>query len=144
LEDFLRLLQFLISQYIGTFLFSIPFRLYFYENLLHHFFSLRQMCSFKNHPLAGFANVVFLVQVRWLILVLVVVLGAESFTLPPLPPLYPIIPPPLGFLPYFVAAKGTLVWASKYCILVSPSDGDFVIGPCRLQRPRTTARNRQQ
>jgi hypothetical protein len=57
----------------------------------------------------------FLVQVRWLILVMVVaVLGAESFTLPPLPPLYPIIPPPIGFLPYFVAAKGTLIWASKY------------------------------
>jgi hypothetical protein len=27
---------------------------------------------------------------------------------------------------------------------VSPSDGDFLIGPCRLQQPRTTARNRQQ
>ncbi|MFN9979903.1 MAG: hypothetical protein ACK53Y_08325, partial [bacterium] len=27
---------------------------------------------------------------------------------------------------------------------VSPSDGDFVIGPCRLQRPGTTAGNRQQ
>jgi hypothetical protein len=29
-------------------------------------------------------------------------------------------------------------------VTVSPSDGDFLIGPCRLQRPRTTARNRQQ
>ncbi len=28
--------------------------------------------------------------------------------------------------------------------IVSPSDGDFVIGPCRLQRPGTTAGNRQQ
>ncbi len=27
---------------------------------------------------------------------------------------------------------------------VSPSDGDFVIGPCRLQRPGMTAGNRQQ
>jgi hypothetical protein len=32
------------------------------------------------------------------------------------------------------------------CIMgyVSPSDDDFVIGPCRLQRPGTTAGNRQQ
>ncbi len=29
-------------------------------------------------------------------------------------------------------------------IFVSPSDGDFLIGPCWLQRPRTTTRNRQQ
>jgi hypothetical protein len=28
--------------------------------------------------------------------------------------------------------------------IVSPSDGDFVIGPCRLQRPGMTAGNRQQ
>ena len=28
--------------------------------------------------------------------------------------------------------------------LVSPSDGDFVIGPCRLQRPGITAGNRRQ
>jgi hypothetical protein len=28
--------------------------------------------------------------------------------------------------------------------VVSPSDGDFVIGPCRLQRPGMTAGNRQQ
>ncbi len=27
---------------------------------------------------------------------------------------------------------------------VSPSDGDFVIGPCRLQRLGATAGNRQQ
>jgi hypothetical protein len=31
-----------------------------------------------------------------------------------------------------------------YLYFVSPSDGDFVIGPCRLQRPGTTAGNRQQ
>ncbi len=31
-----------------------------------------------------------------------------------------------------------------YNTYVSPSDGDFVIGPCRLQRPGTTAGNRQQ
>ena len=36
---------------------------------------------------------------------------------------------------------------AKTCFLlrtVSPSDGDFVIGPCRLQRPGMTAGNRQQ
>ncbi len=32
----------------------------------------------------------------------------------------------------------------KSMVTVSPSDGDFVIGPCRLQRPGMTAGNRQQ
>ncbi len=32
----------------------------------------------------------------------------------------------------------------KILTYVSPSDGDFVIGPCRLQRPGITAGNRQQ
>jgi hypothetical protein len=31
-----------------------------------------------------------------------------------------------------------------FALAVSPSDGDFVIGPCRLQRPGMTAGNRQQ
>ena len=60
-----------------------------------------------------FDCVELLLQVRWLILAFVVVLGVDSFTLPPLPPLYPIVPPPIGYLPYFMLAKGTLVWASK-------------------------------
>jgi len=57
-----------------------------------------------------FDCVELLLQVRWLILAFVVVLGVDSFTLPPL---YPIVPPPIGYLPYFMLAKGTLVWASK-------------------------------
>jgi hypothetical protein len=31
-----------------------------------------------------------------------------------------------------------------FVVPVSPSDGDFVIGPCRLQRPGITAGNRRQ
>jgi hypothetical protein len=44
----------------------------------------------------------------------------------------------------FVTSLDFLSLKNDVNVPVAPSDGDFVIGPWRLQRPGTTAGNRQQ